>query len=446
MHRLVIHKLGPIERCSLELKPFLAFTGFQASGKSTAAKAIYYFRTIKDDIVEIVMRQAFGAGAVSGLEDKYETGFENGLKRGLEDYLKQKFTSTFGSVRDMSDEMYMEYYFTESCFVKVSFRENRRVLASDFIQIAFSDKLGEFLHRQDKRFSITPFGIPAGELEVLKMELCRMFDDSCTAVYIPAGRSMITLLSQQLSYVYATMTDVQKRALDSCTRDYLEHILRIRAEFSEGLLGLAANSSHAVSQEVLHQAFRLIKAVLRGTYQYQDGEEQIVLDNGKHVKVSFSSSGQQECVWILNLLFYYLVQKKQILFIIEEPEAHLFPASQKYMTEFIALVNHCGHSVVLTTHSPYVLGTLNNLLYAHTLRPQLADYASKVIPDVFWIDSQRFDSWFVKDGTMENCMDSEICMIQNERIDEISKVINEDFDRLVDLQEPEGEGGKEECR
>ena len=30
--------------------------------------------------------------------------------------------------------------------------------------------------------------------------------------------------------------------------------------------------------------------------------------------------------------------------------------------------------------------------------------------------------------------------------DEISKVINEDFDRLVDLQEPEGEGGKEECR
>ena len=64
-----------------------------------------------------------------------------------------------------------------------------------------------------------------------------------------------------------------------------------------------------------------------------------------------------------------------------------------------------------------------------------------MIPDMFWIDS-----WFAKDGTMENCMDSEICMIQNERIGEISKVINEDFDRLVDLQEPEGEGGKEECR
>ncbi|HAP21475.1 MAG TPA: hypothetical protein DCR27_09385 [Lachnospiraceae bacterium] len=35
--------------------------------------------------------------------------------------------------------------------------------------------------------------------------------------------------------------------------------------------------------------------------------------------------------------------------------------SRKYITELIALVNNCGHSVILITHSPYVLGTLNNL-------------------------------------------------------------------------------------
>lgn len=31
-------------------------------------------------------------------------------------------------------------------------------------------------------------------------------------------------------------------------------------------------------------------------------------------------------------------------------------------------------------------------------------------------------------------MDEEIHMIQNEKIDEISKVINDDFERLLDLQ------------
>ena len=40
---------------------------------------------------------------------------------------------------------------------------------------------------------------------------------------------------------------------------------------------------------------------------------------------------------------------------------------------------------------------------------------------------------------LEGCMDDEIHMIRNEKIDEISKVINRDFDRLLDLQEEEKE-------
>ena len=50
MHKLIIHKLGPIRHCELTCSQFMTFTGFQASGKSTIAKAVYYFRTIKNDI------------------------------------------------------------------------------------------------------------------------------------------------------------------------------------------------------------------------------------------------------------------------------------------------------------------------------------------------------------------------------------------------------------
>ena len=193
-----------------------------------------------------------------------------------------------------------------------------------------------------------------------------------------------------------------------------------------------------MSQKLLRQASELIKKILRGTYRYSNGEEQIVLDDGKYVKINFSSSGQQESVWILNLLFYYLLQQNPILFIIEEPESHLFPESQKYITELIALVNNCNHSVVLTTHSPYVLGTLNNLLYIHNIQSQYLEKADDIIPKSLWLDSNNFNSWFVKNGTIENCMDSEIHMIQNEKIDEISRVINNDFDELLELQNIEG--------
>ena len=165
-------------------------------------------------------------------------------------------------------------------------------------QIIFSDELSDFLQKKNDCFSITPLGVPEKEKKQLYAELYQLFDDSCMVVYIPAGRSMITLLSQQFGYIYATMGDVQKRSLDSCTKDYLERILRLKPEFSEGLQGLALHfhGKNDMNSEIVSQALELINKILRGTYRFSNGEEQIILENGKYVKINFSSSGQQESV------------------------------------------------------------------------------------------------------------------------------------------------------
>ena len=437
MHKLVIHKLGPIQNCEIQCTPFMTFTGFQASGKSTVAKAIYYFQTIKEDIIELARTQALNAFAVNDIKNEFEKERGWDLKKGLENHLREKFLRTFGSSWGMSNEMYMEYHFTSTCSVKISLKDNPGYSTPNYIWITYSKELRIFLENQNNCFHATPLGVSEEEVKKFKTELYKLFDDTHSVVYIPAGRSMITLLSQQLGYIYAIMDDVQKRSLDSCTKDYLERILRLKPAFSEGLNGLLSyfGNHTVISEEKINEALRLVKKILRGSYRYTYGEEQILLDNGKYVKINFSSSGQQECVWILNLLFYYLLQEEKILFIIEEPESHLFPESQKYITELIALVNKCGHSIVLTTHSPYVLGTLNNLLYADTLSVTYAEKADKIISKSFWLEYHQFDSWFVKDGIVENCMDTDIHMIQNERIDEISKIINSDFDELLNLQE-----------
>lgn len=80
-----------------------------------------------------------------------------------------------------------------------------------------------------------------------------------------------------------------------------------------------------------------------------------------------------------------------VLFIIEEPESHLFPESQKYMTELVALISNCKHSVVLTTHSPYVLGTLDNLLYAKTFSDKYLKKTDKIIAKSIWLNDMEFD-------------------------------------------------------
>ena len=67
-----------------------------------------------------------------------------------------------------------------------------------------------------------------------------------------------------------------------------------------------------------------MRQILHGEYRNIDGEERLQVGQERYVKINFASSGQQEAVWILNVVFYYLLNNKKAYFIIEEPESHLF--------------------------------------------------------------------------------------------------------------------------
>lgn len=115
---------------------------------------------------------------------------------------------------------------------------------------------------------------------------------------------------------------------------------------------------------LLEHMLCLIKSIIKGEYVFDNGEERLKINNSSYVKINYASSGQQETVWMLNLLFYYLLSPRKCMIIVEEPEAHLYPDSQKYMAEALALFVKVGIKLIVTTHSPYILGEFNNLLYA----------------------------------------------------------------------------------
>ena len=64
-HKLRLYHVGPIQECDLDLNDFTVLTGPQSSGKSTVAKAVYFFRTVKQDILNIIMQ---------GARKQYRTG------------------------------------------------------------------------------------------------------------------------------------------------------------------------------------------------------------------------------------------------------------------------------------------------------------------------------------------------------------------------------------
>lgn len=87
-HKLRLYHVGPIQECDLDLNDFTVLTGPQSSGKSTVAKAVYFFRTVKQDILNIIMQ---------GGRKQYRTGMTAPGPMVLEQRLKNKFLQLFGT-------------------------------------------------------------------------------------------------------------------------------------------------------------------------------------------------------------------------------------------------------------------------------------------------------------------------------------------------------------
>jgi len=104
----------------------------------------------------------------------------------------------------------------------------------------------------------------------------------------------------------------------------------------------------------------------------EDDSISLVSSDDRKVPLTNASSGQQEIIYILmqlsklnNNSSYY--GKVRSLFI-EEPEAQLYPYEQMKIINFIVRVYNDQKKsgipvrLFLTTHSPYVLNSLNNIL------------------------------------------------------------------------------------
>ncbi len=424
MERIVINKLGLIDYCDFKINDFMIFTGPQASGKSMIAKSIFFFKNIRNLIEKQVNKLFFSENDIT------ELIMEDSLKKEI----RSIFLQTFGSIWIMDDKMSLEYYYTDSVYIKISLKPDS--ILGNYICIDFSKKLISYLNKyNDMIFSEF---LNLSNNGKIKKDIDTLFENTEEVIYIPAGRSMMTLFSSQLMYMYSVMNDDQKKSLDYCTQNYLERIMQLKSSFSSSVQTLIKDKIELtdikIDKENLEQCVDLMKQILHGEYRNVDGEERLQVSQDKYVKINFASSGQQEAIWILNVVFYYLLNNKKTFFIIEEPESHLFPDAQKLMTEFISLAKNGGNKVLLTTHSPYILGTINNMLYANRISKKVdKSEVAKIINPLKWLQFEKLSAYYVESGAIRSCLDKEFESIDNEVIDGASDVINSDYDRMAEL-------------
>jgi predicted ATPase len=430
---MIIENFGPIKNCTLEVKKFHVFIGPQASGKSTISKSIFFFKSLRDDLIKLIF-SAFENGAL-------ENPFVNYKK-----IIRKKFLDFWGPTYHL-DDIHLKYIFSENVYIEIRLEQPHKYIDPSFSRsflsgfnkiIRESQKYIELINSKNKTF------LSSREILVIESEkrvyfrnievlVNDLFADSKDMYFIPAGRSLVATLSDQLQLI-------QAHSLDYLTRSFIDRINITKNMFSKSLKDIVLEKKLTTQDKIMKDATDLaeniINRILKGSYRYDRDGEKIFINDNKYVKINHSSSGQQESIWILLLVFLLILENRSVFIVVEEPEAHLFPEAQKDIVELISLLfNTQDNQIILTTHSPYILSSINNLLYAYKVGNNRLEQVSKLINQKVWISPSELSVYFINNGIYEDIMDHELDLIKVEKIDAISSVLNEQYEDLFDLED-----------
>ena len=421
MPKLTINNLGPVSACEIEIKDFMVFTGPQASGKSTIAKSIFFFNNLNSILFSMYQKEMAATSLFrnSGLE----TAFSKEVQRA--------FLQSFGIGTDSKAYGSVCYDYDNGSSMLITFEPGAE---GTCIRVTFDEEMKRKLKALEQKFDTD---VRKNTEEIRKFIYNDIFALDMDVVYIPAGRSMLTVLSSQINYLYSVMDDRIRAMIDYCTQQFLEKVLLLKDYFNKGFDSILKQTLDMVDYEIdvdkAELATDMMRTILGGEYRSVNGEERLYFGED-YVKINYASSGQQEAVWIVNMLFYYMLGKRKTFFIIEEPESHLFPATQKAVVELISLVKNGNNKVLITTHSPYVLGSVNNLLYAdHISNGKNDAEIEQVIPRQLWLNFKALGAYYLNNGKPEDITSKEFEDIDHDVIDGVSGILNEDYEKLMDI-------------
>lgn len=135
MQKIIIKYLGPVRELEMEIKDFNLLIGEQATGKSTVAKAIYFFRIIKSTLTDYLC-QLYDTALYNG--NDVSDGFNKVLKKEL----KSVFISLFGYSWDLDKRLYLRYEYTTGIWIDVKLNDKGK---KQYISVRYSPKLAQTL-------------------------------------------------------------------------------------------------------------------------------------------------------------------------------------------------------------------------------------------------------------------------------------------------------------
>ena len=393
--KLIIKNFGPIRYVDLDLGRFNVLIGEQATGKSTVAKVLAVCRY-------------FSYIALDNIEDYGESRFSEGLTAwGLDEFLKEDSLIIYECRHYSLTVQQIPYP------IKGNIPDNFRRL-----------KLKE-------RFNFRP------SLKAKSLEFAHLLDE-LHKIWRPNRR-----IAGVFENIVPTSFFQNEVANVMDNPFYLPAERGLQSIFSLGKTSIGNISDSLFNQfALLDQIARLFKQdtaiePLEIVYKNVDGRGYVRKNSEEEFYSLFNAAtGYQSTIPVILLSKYYgEIRQKNKTFIIEEPEQNLFPTAQQKLMQY--LVNNIvdyDNSILLTTHSPYVLTSLNNMLLAFHVGRKNSEETVKVIEKRYWVSPEEVSAHMLtSDGYCEDIFDREEGLIKAEKIDKISGILNKQFDSLLNI-------------
>ncbi|MBD2327781.1 ATP-binding protein [Alkalinema sp. FACHB-956] len=429
---VVVRNFAGIQNLEIEVKRINVLIGPQASGKSICAKLLFYFKRLIEQYFLVVessqTQEAVDAHYRAVFEeyfppeawgkDAFYIRYEispifieiNGCQFGEETFslkYSDAFSAGFTALRKTVDQV------AESANQKLS---------SDMLKVWAKQALTRSLLKRSWIGSLS---------EVIGQEV------GFSQLFIPAGRSFFAVLQANIFSFLSS-----NNSLDPFLREFGAVYENLK-DSRQGDTGAAEGDNAEIEAEIEAEIRRLIEASLCGKHVREKGRDFFESEDGRRINVANSSSGQQETLPLTIVLAALpslaKSQSGQTVYI-EEPEAHLFPRAQRSIVELIATVfNYRKHHLqfFITTHSPYVLTALNNLLQAGMLygevEGEMGRQLAQVVPIYKALGKGDLAAYVVENGTARSIVSAETGLIDAEVIDSVSNELAIEFDRLLDL-------------
>lgn len=434
MPSLAITDFSCLKNAVFELAPVNVIIGPQGSGKSVTTKLFYFFSDIQSIAIQFAERG-------DSIED---------FKKSLAKQFNLWFPpSAWGGGR-------FNINYTAGDFTVRVLRRQSKSRLSEEVSVKFSDyfiKLYDGIKRVsdqevDEGLSgASPIDAAIDRTyryrEIATNRLAKELGNDFLAqqTFIPAGRAFFTSIGRLVAGFE------QAGSLDPVTIKFARLFASIRDRASRRYLSRRRFPEFETRRKIF------MEKLFGGELKYDDELEFVETTDGRKVPFTALSSGQQELLPMWSLMDYFSeldymrhsqsTSRKWSMFrelvYIEEPEAHLFPSAQSLLMEFLigsVASGRNNRSLIITTHSPYIMSKINVFLKAGQLarRKKRNEKINEIVPRECWINDSQLSALAIEGGELRNLIDED-GLVDARYLDSVSEDISREFSALLAIED-----------